>query len=203
MIRAMYERSAARRMMVPGLLMMLTAVGLMFSVTKPAYAAELFTVTNTNDSGTGSLRQAILNANAAPGADTINFNVPGTGVHTIAPTSALPTVSEAVTIDGYSQPGATPNSKAVGNDAVLKIELSGASAPTKYGLSISASNSTSRFRSSGPRTRFRMSQVACVVTCPALSVTLAPRTGICTSRVARPTRVPSPRRSTARRVPTA
>jgi hypothetical protein len=113
----------------------------MLSVTKPANAAEFFTVTNTNDSGTGSLRQAILNANTAPGADTINFNIPGTGVHTIAPTSELPTVTEAVTIDGYSQPGATPNTKAVGNDAVLKVELSGASAPTKYGLFITASNS--------------------------------------------------------------
>jgi hypothetical protein len=142
MMRTMYEGSAAERMMVLGLLMALTAVGLMLSVTKPAHAAQFFTVTNTNDSGTGSLRQAILNANAAPGADTINFNISGTGVHTIAPTSALPTVTEAVTIDGYSQPGATPNTKAVGNDAVLKIELSGASAPTKYGLFINASNST-------------------------------------------------------------
>jgi hypothetical protein len=33
-----------------------------------------FTVTNTNDSGAGSLRQAVLDANAAAGADTIVFD---------------------------------------------------------------------------------------------------------------------------------
>ena len=36
-------------------------------------------VSNTNDSGPGSLRQAILAANAAPGTQTINFNIPGAG----------------------------------------------------------------------------------------------------------------------------
>ena len=54
-----------------------------------------YIVTNTNDSGAGSLRQAILDANANSGADTINFNITGGGVQTIAPTSALPAVSEA------------------------------------------------------------------------------------------------------------
>ena len=38
----------------------------------------------------------------------------------------LPTIEEPVIIDGYSQPGARPNTLAVGNNAVLKIELSGA-----------------------------------------------------------------------------
>ncbi|HEY3026191.1 MAG TPA: hypothetical protein VGJ55_08585, partial [Pyrinomonadaceae bacterium] len=38
---------------------------------------NIFTVTNTNDSGAGSLREAILNANAQAGLDTINFNIPG------------------------------------------------------------------------------------------------------------------------------
>src|SRR5215471_6308886 len=39
-------------------------------------AQTTFVVTNTNDSGAGSLRQAILDANANAGADTINFNIP-------------------------------------------------------------------------------------------------------------------------------
>lgn len=43
----------------------------------PAHAAA-FTVTNLDDSGPGSLRQAILDANANPGADTIGFSVSGT-----------------------------------------------------------------------------------------------------------------------------
>jgi hypothetical protein len=58
-----------------------------------------YVVTNTNDSGAGSLRQAILDANASAGADTIVFNIAGTGTHTIAPTSALPVITGAVTID--------------------------------------------------------------------------------------------------------
>src|SRR5262245_56776486 len=68
-----------------------------------------FVVTNVNNPGAGSLRQAILDANSSSGADTITFNIPGSGVHTIAPTSALPNITEAVTIDGYTQPGASAN----------------------------------------------------------------------------------------------
>ena len=50
-----------------------------------------FVVTNTNDSGPGSLRQAILDSNAATGqTNTIDFNIPGSGVQTIAPLSACP-----------------------------------------------------------------------------------------------------------------
>jgi hypothetical protein len=107
--------------------------------THPAHGSTL-TVTNTNDDGEGSLRQAIEVANVASGADTIKFNIPGDGPHTIPPDSALPSITEPVIIDGYSQPGASPNTLAVGNDAVLKIELSGAGAAN--GLEIEADNST-------------------------------------------------------------
>src|SRR4051812_29317704 len=51
-----------------------------------AMFSATFTVTNTLDAGPGSFRQAILDANAtanAGGPDLINFNIPGTGVHTI------------------------------------------------------------------------------------------------------------------------
>jgi len=70
-----------------------------------ALAASTFVVTNRSDSGPGSLRQAILDANAAPGADTIVFAIRGTGVQTIVPLSALPTISDTATIDGTTQPG--------------------------------------------------------------------------------------------------
>ena len=63
-----------------------------------------FTVTNTNDAGAGSLRQAILDANASPGADNISFNIAG-GATTINLTTPLPLLTEAVTIDGATQPG--------------------------------------------------------------------------------------------------
>ncbi|HVR49278.1 MAG TPA: DUF4347 domain-containing protein, partial [Pseudorhodoferax sp.] len=59
-----------------------------------------YTVSNTNDSGAGSLRQAILDANGnASGTHNIVFNIPGTGVHTITLGSALPAISRPVVID--------------------------------------------------------------------------------------------------------
>jgi probable HAF family extracellular repeat protein len=64
-----------------------------------------FVVTNTNDSGPGSLRQAILDTNANPGPDTITFDISGAGVHTIRPTSPLPVLTDPVLINGASQPG--------------------------------------------------------------------------------------------------
>ena len=101
-----------------------------------------FTENNTNDRGVGSLRQAIIDANATTTEDMIQFNIPGGGVKTIAPATELPQITSPVTIDGYTQPGAQPNTKAVGSDAVLKVELSGASAPSGTGLYIVAANST-------------------------------------------------------------
>jgi Ca2+-binding RTX toxin-like protein len=69
-------------------------------MTGSAQAAD-FTVSNLNDSGTGSLRQAILDANAAPGADRVLFQSALSGQVTLA--SQLPEVSGAVEILG---PGA-------------------------------------------------------------------------------------------------
>ncbi|MCH7756255.1 hypothetical protein IH970_14180, partial [candidate division KSB1 bacterium] len=99
--------------------------------------ADVFAITNTNDSGSGSLRQAILDANANPGKDEIVFNIPGAGPHTVQPTSALPTITDAVNIDGLTQPGASCNSW----PPTLQIELDGTNAGNTSGLSISAGNS--------------------------------------------------------------
>ena len=88
-------------------------------------SAAIFTVTNVNDNGPGSLRQAILDANVSPGADTINFNIPGTGVQTIALTNALPDITNTVVINGYSQPGSSANTLTNGDNAVILIRLDG------------------------------------------------------------------------------
>lgn len=61
-----------------------------------------FTVNSTGDSGAGTLRQAILDANAAAGADVINFTVGGTIRLTSA---ALPAITSPVNIDGTTAPG--------------------------------------------------------------------------------------------------
>jgi uncharacterized repeat protein (TIGR01451 family)/CSLREA domain-containing protein len=75
-------------------------------------SSTTFTVNTTDDSsnlcdpnGTCTLRGAITAANANPGADTIAFNIPGSGIHTITVLSGLPAITDAVTIDGSTQPG--------------------------------------------------------------------------------------------------
>ena len=101
-------------------------------VTVPAGPAT-FAVTTTNNAGAGSFRQAILDSNASPARDTIVFNIAGSGLHTIAPTSPLPTITDSVTIDGRTQPGfaGTP-----------LVELDGTAAgPTTNGLWLTAAGS--------------------------------------------------------------
>lgn len=73
------------------------------STAAPVLAAT-FSVTTNADSGAGSLRQAIIDANAAAGSDTIEFNIGGVGSSaTITLLSALPNITGPVDIDGWSQ----------------------------------------------------------------------------------------------------
>jgi trimeric autotransporter adhesin len=122
-------------------------------VTPPA----TFTVTSVDDPGNGvcdsscTLREAIVAANStgSPTAiDEIRFNIPGAGPHTIILGSALPVLTQSVTIDGYTQPGAQVNTDAtgVGTNAVLKIEIRAAPAATfsVFAGDIAASNVTLR-----------------------------------------------------------
>jgi CSLREA domain-containing protein len=105
------------------------------------------TADNACNDGTGhcTLRAAIQQANANPGADTIQFNIPGAGVHTIAPASPLPAVSDRVTIDGYTQPGSSANTLSTGDNAVILVELDGTNAGANAnGLDITSGNSTVR-----------------------------------------------------------
>lgn len=64
-----------------------------------------FVVTNASDGGPGSLRAALIAANAAPDLNTITFAIPGPWVHHIAPVTPLPVITAPVIIDGLSQPG--------------------------------------------------------------------------------------------------
>lgn len=126
------------------LTLMLVVSLVVIALPSPVQAAT-FTVANTGDSGAGSLRQAILDANANAGTDTIDFNIPGVGPHTIQPASALPTITDPVVIDGYTQPGASPNTNGpgLGINAVLMIELDGTNTGGN-GLHIAGGNSTVR-----------------------------------------------------------
>src|SRR5262245_60562900 len=94
-----------------------------------------YPVTITADSGAGSLRQAIMDANGHSNAmnpggvrDVISFNIAGAGPHTISLGSALEVIDEPLLIDGFTQPGSSRNTLSTGNNAVLKIELNGTGA---------------------------------------------------------------------------
>ena len=107
-----------------------------------------FVVTTTADMGAGSLRQAILDANAAPNtggvADIISFNVTGAAPFTIQPATELPAVTEAVTIDGYTQTGAAANLNC-GGTATIQIVINGALAGVaSNGLTLQTGSSTVR-----------------------------------------------------------
>lgn len=113
-----------------------------------AIDAAVFTVTNTNISGAGSLHQAILDANAAPGADVIVFEIPGAGPHVILPTFAqpLPSLTDpaGVIIDGYTQAGTAPNTSSNGWNGVIQIQLDGVSASFVHGISVASSSNVIR-----------------------------------------------------------
>jgi CSLREA domain-containing protein len=95
--------------------------------------------------GRCTLRAAIQEANATSDADTISFNIAGAGVHTIEVNPQLPNSTFPITIDGYTQPGASANTLAIGNDAVLKILVKPSSASNYFGSMITiGSNSTVR-----------------------------------------------------------
>ncbi len=91
---------------------------LLLLLTRPVQALN-YTVTNTNDSGIGSLRKAISDAASNSGADTVIFSIPTndpgynptTGVWTITPLTQLPPVTDATAIDGVTQTefGGDPN----------------------------------------------------------------------------------------------
>jgi hypothetical protein len=120
-------------------------LSLVATLAAAALPAATFTVINTADSGAGSLRDAITQANADMISDNIHFNIPGAGPHTITPLTALPDISQPLTIDGYTQQGSSANTNAVGLglNTVLKIEIDGTNVPNGFAcLNVTASNVT-------------------------------------------------------------
>lgn len=127
-----------------------------------------YVVNSTADPGDGicdatecTLREALLLSNETAPNDRIHFDIPGTGVRSIIPLTPLPVLTDTVFVDGYTQPGASPNTRAVGNDAVLLIELNGNGAA--FGaFTIASGGSTvrgvviNRFDGNGPTNGFTL-----------------------------------------------
>ena len=179
MVEARAERPARNMALILGFL--LAVVVVMLLVQRSAHAATTFTVNSTGDANdtnlgdglcgvnplpapptTCTLRAALQQAHVLAGADKIKFNIPdnpnipGLEVKTISPASDLPDITDTVTIDGYTQPGAKANTLKVGTNAVLKIELDGSDlGASSSALSIRTSDSVvkglviNRFGSNG------------------------------------------------------
>ncbi len=101
----------------------------------------------TTVSGECTLRAAMQEANAAAAPATIAFAIAGPGVHTIAPATSLPGLANpsfGITLDGFTEPGATPNSDAVIDNAVRTIEIAGHGPSGIDGITITSSANTVR-----------------------------------------------------------
>jgi len=132
--------SSDKSLYIPGIIIIPIVILLLSA---PLYSQIGFVVNSTADLpdnnindglcldslGNCTLRAAIQQANANVGKDTVKFNIPGLGPHTIQP-NQLQSITENLVIDGYSQPGASPNTNpsSLGTNAVLMIELDGSNA---------------------------------------------------------------------------
>jgi hypothetical protein len=107
-------------------------------------------VTTTADSGAGSLRQAILDANTAAGADTIAFNIPGSGPFLIQPLTLLPPLAGETTLDGTTQPGyaGTPLIE-LSNFSGAGLRMTGTGSNTIRGVCIHDFNAGVQIESNG------------------------------------------------------
>jgi CSLREA domain-containing protein len=119
------------------ILLVLLIIPAVLGLTALPAQALTFTVDSIADDDDGlcgvvdcTLREAITLANSTALADDIVFNIPGSGQHTIAPTSALPSISQPVTIDGFSDP-----------DDAGRIELDGTNAGGAVGLTVTGTSS--------------------------------------------------------------
>jgi IPT/TIG domain/S-layer homology domain len=121
-----------------------TMLGFAGSLLAALALGNTYTVTSTADSGAGTLRQAILDANGNPGPDTIAFAIVGSGVHTIVLASALPSITQPTTVDGYTQPGSSANTNptTLGLNTVLQVEIDGTAVTTVPCLVVNADDVT-------------------------------------------------------------
>lgn len=91
-----------------------------------------------------TLREALTLANDwLLGENTIAFNIPGPGPHTIRPIGNLPNIVDRLSIDGYTQPGAQPNTNPMSEpiNATILIEIDGSRAPSGFYFTGASSDS--------------------------------------------------------------
>ncbi len=127
-----------------------------------ALNAAIFPVTNTNDAGAGSLRQAILDSNAAPGANVIEFDISGAAPFAIKPRGQFlpplkgPVVLRAKPVAGATRPAVSQLAPAVvldGSDLIKPRVLTDCPGATFSYSAQSGQWETSDVKGSGPNVR--------------------------------------------------
>ncbi|HEY1741431.1 MAG TPA: PKD domain-containing protein, partial [Acidimicrobiia bacterium] len=103
-------------------------------------------ICQTSTAGQCTLRAALQEANRATSPVSIAFNIPGTGVHTISPATRLPALNNpnGITIDGFTQPGSSPNTDPIADNAVYDIELVGTGPSGVDGFFVTQANNVIR-----------------------------------------------------------
>jgi CSLREA domain-containing protein len=160
MIQTRTKKADRKKAWASGLLVLVLVAACLLLAASPAHAKTFF-VNSTSDDGDDTtdgncgaspfnplirctLRETLQEANATAAADTINFRIAGmnVGVKTISPATPLPIIRRPVTIDGYTQEGASENSltQPGQTNASPRIELDGTNAGSSPGLEIRASN---------------------------------------------------------------
>lgn len=128
------------------LMIMKSPAILLFIAFSLGLSAQTVTVSNTNDAGLGSLRQAIIDANSNWGINNMVFNIPtsdpnynaGTGVFTIKISSTeLPSINNRVfLIDGFTQTSFTGNTNTTVFGAGGQVGVDNINLPTVDGPEI-------------------------------------------------------------------
>ncbi len=114
--------------------------------------ATILIVDSVALSGPGTLRQAILDANADPGPNIIGFNISGACPQTFlfSDTLPLPPITDSLSIRGYTQPGASPNTSTLADDASICVQLKANDANSQIvGLRFNPTITTATFDVSG------------------------------------------------------
>lgn len=150
-----------RRAFVAGVLAPMLGVTALVVGASPATATDTYVVTVTTDeadvavgdsicevaAGGCSLRAALQESQADAADSVIGFAIPGTGPHTIDVSSPLPLLIDGAggtTIDGYTQPGANPNTASFGSDASIQVALRGIGSSGHGALTIYSSGNIVR-----------------------------------------------------------
>jgi hypothetical protein len=124
------------------------AAGTTFTVDSTLDASDADQADNICDASVSSTRVCTLRAaieqantnNDPTQVDRITFDISGTGVKTFLPDAALPTITEPVIINGYTQPGASVNTLDSGTNAKLLVQINGTDLDFT-GLKVAAPNS--------------------------------------------------------------